>query len=183
MVTGGKTITWGKVISGKQTTYSIGTTINPNLPNELKSRLHVTVDHTAGEYDLSINDVRASDEGTYQCALSGTVDGVTTLTLIVISNKHTNKCELRKCWVDKKLNGIEGQNLIIRCSAVGGDPAPNVKLLISDSVVAVSKQSVQNTLSSVNRSHDGQNVQCMAGYEEIHYYPLNDTARIYLKCE
>lgn len=85
--------------------------------------------------------------------------------------------------LEKNLNGIEGRNLTIRCSAVGGDPAPDVKLLISESVVTVAKSSVQYTLSSVNRSYDGQNITCLAGYDEIPYYPLNDSARIYLKCE
>lgn len=83
--------------------------------------------------------------------------------------------------LDKKLNGIEGRDLVIRCSAVGGDSAPDVKLLISKSVVTVAKQSVQYTLSSVNRSYDGQNVTCSAGFDEISY--LNNTSRIYLKCE
>lgn len=85
--------------------------------------------------------------------------------------------------LDKYLNGIEGHNLMIRCSAVGGDPAPDVKLLISESPVKTAKQSVQYTLSSVNRSYDGQNVTCLAGYEDISYYPFNDSARIFLKCE
>lgn len=85
--------------------------------------------------------------------------------------------------LDKYLDGIEGHNLMIRCSAEGGDPAPNVKLLISESFVKTAKKSVQYTLSSVIRSYDGQNVTCLAGYEEIFYYPLNDSARIFLKCE
>ncbi|VDI65477.1 Hypothetical predicted protein [Mytilus galloprovincialis] len=156
-----------------------GLNINPSLPSDLKSRLTVTGDHAAGEYHLSISDVRESDAGTYTCILYGTV-GVTTLQLNVITNIPTS-VSLENVGLDKKLNGKEGQNLIIRCSAVGGNPVPDVKLLISESVVAVSKQSVQYTLSYVNRSHDGQNIQCMAGYEEMHYYPLNDTARIYLK--
>ncbi|XP_076109449.1 uncharacterized protein LOC143078475 [Mytilus galloprovincialis] len=98
-----------------------------------------------------------------------------------ICSNIPSSVSLKNVGLDKKLNGIEGQNLIIRCSVVGGDPAPDVKLLISQSVVTVAKYSVQYTLSSVIRSYDGQNVQCLAGYEEIHYYPLNDSARIYLK--
>lgn len=85
MATGGKVITWVKTISGTSTTYSMGTTINPNLPLDLTSRLHITGNQTVGQYDLSIDDVRKSDEGTYQCVLSGTSDGATTLILTVIS--------------------------------------------------------------------------------------------------
>lgn len=85
--------------------------------------------------------------------------------------------------LDNELNCTEGRNLMIRCSAVGGDPAPDVKLLISEYVVTVAKQSVQFILSSVNRSYDGQHVTCLAGYEDIFYYPLKESARIYLKCE
>ncbi|OPL32759.1 low titin quality protein, partial [Mytilus galloprovincialis] len=50
--------------------------------------------------------------------------------------------------LDKYLNGIEGHNLMIRCSAVGGDPAPDVKLLISESPVKTAKQSVHKAISS-----------------------------------
>lgn len=80
--------------------------------------------------------------------------------------------------LDKKINGIEGRDLVIRCSAVDGDSAPDVKLLISKSVVTVAKSSAQFTLSSVNRSYDDQNITCLSGFDEISNYPLNDSARI-----
>lgn len=100
-----------------------------------------------------------------------------------VSADTPSNVSIERVGLDKKINGIEGRNLIIKCSAVGGDPAPDVKLLISESVVKVAKQSVQYTLSSVKRSNDGQNVTCLAGYEEISFYPLNDSAIFYLKCE
>ncbi|XP_063442099.1 cell adhesion molecule 2-like [Mytilus trossulus] len=145
----------------------------------MKSRLAVTGDHTAGYYHLSITDVRKSDEGSYVCQLSGTA-GSTTQQLTVITNLPSGVL-IGNVGLDKKLIGTEGENLIIRCFAVGGVPAPDVKLLISESVIKVAKSSVQFTLSSVHRSYDGQNITCLAGYEEIPNYPFNESARIYLK--
>ncbi|XP_076109450.1 nephrin-like [Mytilus galloprovincialis] len=153
----GKRILWSKK-TNPAIQYTDGTNINPNLPSDLTTRLSVTGDHTAGDYHLSISDVRESDEGTYECYLSGTAGSVTTLQLTVITNIPSS-VSLENVGLDKQLNGIEGQNLIIRCSVVGGDPAPDVKLLISQSVVTVAKYSVQYTLSSVIRSYDDQNVQ------------------------
>ncbi|XP_076109530.1 titin-like [Mytilus galloprovincialis] len=86
--TADRTIDWNKQINGKTTGYTIGTVINLNLPLDLKSRLTVTGDHTAGDYHLSISDVRKSDEGNYECALSGT-SSVSRLQLTVISVPDT----------------------------------------------------------------------------------------------
>lgn len=104
------------------------------------------------------------------------------LFITYVSVNIPTSVSINNAGVDKNLNDTQGQNLVIKCSAVGGDPQPDVKLLTSGSAVKLAKQSVQYTLSSVNRSYDGQNVTCLAGYEEILYYPLNDSARIYLKC-
>lgn len=79
-----KPIFWNKHTNDYLIKYTIGTTINPNLAVELRSRLAVTGDHTAGNYHLSISDVRKSDEGIYDCALSGT-SSVSRLQLTVIS--------------------------------------------------------------------------------------------------
>ncbi|CAG2184919.1 TTN [Mytilus edulis] len=92
--TADQTIDWNKQRNGRTTRYTIGTVINPNLPLELKSRLTVTGDHTAGDYHLSISDVRKSDEGNYECALFGT-SSVSSyrlqLTVINIYNLVINK--------------------------------------------------------------------------------------------
>ncbi|XP_063442108.1 cell adhesion molecule 2-like [Mytilus trossulus] len=160
--------------------YVGGTNINPNLPSDLKNRLAVTGDQSKGEYHLSISDVRKSDEGTYECSLSSTVGAVTTIKLTVITNLPSS-LSMENVGVDKILNGIEGNNLVITCHANGGEPKPDVKLLIPDSVVKIAKETVQYALEPVNRFYDGKNVTCLAGYEEISYYPLNDSAKIYLK--
>lgn len=80
---------------------------------------------------------------------------------------------------DNKLPGIEGQDMNIKCTAVGGQPAPDVKLVILGSSF-IGKQSVQHTFK-LHRSIDGSTVSCQAGYEEISYFPFNTTAYMYLK--
>lgn len=100
-----------------------------------------------------------------------------------VSANIPTSVRIENVGLDKKLNGTEGQNLIIRCSAVGGDPPPDVNLKISESTGSVAKQYVQLTLIPLQRFHDGQIVGCLAGYGEMSYYPLNDSARIYLKCK
>lgn len=83
---------------------------------------------------------------------------------------------------DNSLHGTEGQTIHIECMAIGGEPQPDVKLLITGKVISAGKQSVQHTISAV-RSHDGQTIICKAGYESISNFPLNDSANIYLNCK
>lgn len=53
-------------------TYSINSRINPSFPSDLQQRLNITGNQTDGEYHLSISDIRESDEGSYECSVSGT---------------------------------------------------------------------------------------------------------------
>ncbi|CAC5405059.1 unnamed protein product [Mytilus coruscus] len=85
--------------------------------------------------------------------------------------------------IDSKLLGTEGQLLVIRCTAIGGQPAPDVNIIFAGSVITTGKQSVQHTLSTVTRSYDRQTVTCQAGYKEIAYYPLTNSVLIYLNCK
>ncbi|XP_076109532.1 neural cell adhesion molecule 1-like [Mytilus galloprovincialis] len=83
----GKRILWSRK-TNPAIQYIDGTNINPDLPAELKFRLTVTGDHTAGYYHLSISDVRESDGGPYECFVSGTSGSVTTLQLTIITLKE-----------------------------------------------------------------------------------------------
>ncbi|XP_071133273.1 protein turtle-like [Mytilus edulis] len=172
----GQRIAWS-YISTTALRYSENSLINPNFPTDLKERLNITGNHTIGEYHLNISDIRESDEGTYECLLSGSAEIYREqLTVIVepVSVKMDN------VLLDDKLQGTEGLDLIITCRAVGGKPAPDVKLLIAGSTVASGIQSLQHTLPSINRSNDRKTIVCYAGYEEISHYALSDSVNLYL---
>ncbi|CAG2197911.1 unnamed protein product [Mytilus edulis] len=80
---------------------------------------------------------------------------------------------------DNKIPGIEGKDMPIKCTAVGGHPPPDIKLVILGSTYT-SKQSAQRTFKP-NSSMDCSTVTCQAGYTDISYFPLNTTAYIHLK--
>lgn len=83
---------------------------------------------------------------------------------------------------DNSIRGMEGNSILIQCTAIGGERRPDVKLYIAETNVGNGKQSVQHTMI-FDRSHDGQIVKCIAGYEEFSHYLLNDSARMYLSCK
>ncbi|CAG2206462.1 unnamed protein product [Mytilus edulis] len=71
--------------------------------------------------------------------------------------------------------------MTIKCTAVGGQPEPDVKLVILGSTYT-GKQSAQHKFKPVS-GNDGSNVICQAGYEEFEHYPLTTSANIHLKYE
>ena len=66
------------------------------------------------------------------------------------------------------------------CKAVGGTPAPNVILIIDGQTVANQTQSVQHTLTTINRSYDRKTVICQASNPVYSQNSLTDSAVIYL---
>lgn len=78
-------IVWMKRDGNSFKTYASATFVDKNLDADLRSRLQVTGDQTAGEYHLNISNVRKSDEGTYRCLLSGTSGEGSSQQLTVIS--------------------------------------------------------------------------------------------------
>ena len=65
-------ITWRGPYKGN-TTYAETTNINTNLPEDLHSRVFITIDDVTNEHQsinqsLRIVDVRISDQGTYTCS-------------------------------------------------------------------------------------------------------------------
>ncbi|XP_071172182.1 neural cell adhesion molecule 1-like [Mytilus edulis] len=158
-------------------TYASATMIDQGLDADLRSRLQVTGDQAAGEYHLNISNVRQSDEGTYRCLLSGTAGEGSTQQLTVIIGPTT--VSLDNLTPDNRIPGIEGQYMTITCTAVGGNPAPDIKLVILGSTYT-GKQSTQYTFLP-NSSMEGSTVTCQTGYTDINYYPLNVSAHIHLK--
>jgi len=65
---------------------------------------------------------------------------------------------------ENRLLGTKDQDLTVSCKAVGGKPAPNVVLIIDGQTVANQTQSVQHTLTTINRSYDRKTVTCQAIY-------------------
>ena len=82
-----------------------------------------------------------------------------------------------------KLLGTEGQDLTVSCKAVGGTPAPNIALIIDGQTLASQTQSVQYTLTSINRSYDRKTVTCLASHADYSQNSLTDLAVIYLNCK
>ncbi|CAC5403968.1 unnamed protein product [Mytilus coruscus] len=80
---------------------------------------------------------------------------------------------------DNNVPGIEGQDMTLKCTAVGGQPAPDVNLVILG-LNYTGKQSAHHTFNP-QRHNDGSTVTCQAGYKEIKHYPLNTTTYIHLK--
>ncbi|CAG2242113.1 unnamed protein product [Mytilus edulis] len=144
------------------------------LSPEVYNRLSVSGNHAAGEYHLNIADVRKSDEGKYECSVS-TNNRMIMLTVII----GPTAVSLDNVTQDNKIPGIEGKDMPIKCTAVGGHPPPDIKLVILGSTYT-GKQSAQRTFKP-NSSMDGSTVTCLAGYTDISYFPLNTTAYIYLK--
>jgi hypothetical protein len=81
------------------------------------------------------------------------------------------------------LFGTEGQDLIVSCKAVGGRPTPNVVLIIDEQTVANRTESVQHTLTTINRSYDHKIVTCHASNPAYSQNSLTDSAVINLNCK
>ena len=82
-----------------------------------------------------------------------------------------------------RLLGTEGQDLTLLCKAVGGNPAPDVILIIDGQTLANKTQSVQYRLTAINRSYDRTTVKCQASNPDYSQNPMTDSAVIYLKCK
>ncbi|XP_076109531.1 nephrin-like [Mytilus galloprovincialis] len=123
-----------------------------------------------------MSDIRQSDQATYVCSISKTTK-VHSQQLIVIVGPSALIIE--NVTPDNKIHGIERQDMTIKCTAVGGQPPPDTKLIILGSTY-IGKQSAMFTFKPI-RSNDGANVTCQAGYEGIKSYSLTTSANIHLK--
>ena len=82
-----------------------------------------------------------------------------------------------------RLLGTEGQDLTVSCKAVGGKPVPNVALIIDGQTVANQTQSVQHTLTAINRSDDRKTVTCQASNAAYSQNSMTDSSVIYINCK
>lgn len=80
---------------------------------------------------------------------------------------------------DNIILGIEGQDMTIKCIAVGGQPVPDIMLVVLGTTYT-GTQSRQHIFRPQS-SDDGSTVSCKAGYHEINNYPLSTTAFIHIK--
>jgi hypothetical protein len=71
----------------------------------------------------------------------------------------------------------------LSCKAVGGKPVPNVVLIIDGQTVANQTQSVQHTLTAINRSYDHKAVTCQASHADYSQNTMTDSAMIHLNCK
>ena len=69
------------------------------------------------------------------------------------------------------------------CNSEGGKPAPYVVLIIDGQTVANQTQSVQHTLSTINRSYDHKIVACQTSNPAYSQNPMTVSAVIYLNCK
>ncbi|XP_071132689.1 uncharacterized protein [Mytilus edulis] len=160
--------------------YSINSQISPHLQSQLHRIINITGNHTIGEYHLGIYmiyELKESDAGIYECDITGTVSVYRQQLTVIVDPSSVN---IDNVLQDEKLQGTEGQDLIITCRAVGGQPQPDLKLLISGSIVATGKQSLQFTLLKISRLYDRKTILCYAGNEEISHYQTVDSAKLYL---
>lgn len=71
----GKSLSWHRIAESSEIGYSINDRLNTQyLSPDIYERLTVNGNHTAGEYNLNISNIRESDQGTYECSISGTAD-------------------------------------------------------------------------------------------------------------
>ena len=61
---------------------------------------------------------------------------------------------------EQRLLGIQEQDLVVSCTAIGGIPAPNVALIIEGKYIPSQAQSVQYTFKFIIRSYDQKTVTC-----------------------
>ncbi|CAC5394843.1 GPA33 [Mytilus coruscus] len=144
-------------------------TLSPDIYN----RLSVSGNHSAGEYHLTIADIRKSDEGKYECSVSMNFESMQ-LTVIV----GPTAVSLDNMTPDNKIPGIEGQDMTIKCTAVGGQPPPDVNLEILG-FTYTGTQLAQYTFKPY-RDNDDLNVTCKTGYSVIDFFPLTTAAHIHL---
>ena len=84
---------------------------------------------------------------------------------------------------DSRLLGTESQDLSVSCKAEGGTPSPNVVLIIDGQTLASQTQTVQYTLTTINRSYDRKTVTCQANHADYSQNLMTVSAVIYLNCK
>lgn len=78
-----------------------------------------------------------------------------------------------------RLIGTEGQDLLIECTADGGQPAPALSLVVLGTSVQTGVQELRYILRNIPRIYDTTNVSCEANSDALDI-PMTATTIIYL---
>ncbi|CAC5359018.1 unnamed protein product [Mytilus coruscus] len=147
--------------------------INPNLPNETRNRLNVV-----NNYDLRISNLQTEDEGKYECSTNN--GGVLRIHYVNLSLlKQPTQLAFQNVSTVNRLIGSEGQDLLMECIAVGGQPAPTLSLVVLGTSVQTGVQELRYILRNIPRIYDTTNVSCVANSDALDI-PMTTTALIYL---
>ncbi|XP_060085334.1 nephrin-like, partial [Ylistrum balloti] len=119
--------------------YTIGTQINPNLADSIKTRLAVT--NQSGIYSLQISNVQLSDVREYRCSI-GLSDTFYHLLLYIPPGfpKIENTVSVDG---QNRTVGTENGSMTLTCNAFGGTPASNVSWIKDGVILVTSANTVQ----------------------------------------
>ncbi|XP_071176510.1 kin of IRRE-like protein 3 [Mytilus edulis] len=81
--------------------------------------------------------------------------------------------------MDNKLEGTEGTDLLIRCTAEGGKPPPDVKVTILDGTGSNGIKEVNYTIPTISRDYHRRTIVCKATSNAFNI-SMTATAHIYL---
>lgn len=84
--------------------------------------------------------------------------------------------------MDNKLEGTEGTDLLIRCTAEGGKPPPDVKVTILDGTGSNGIKEVNYTIPTISRDYHRRTIVCKATSNAFNI-SMTATAHIYLNCK
>ncbi|CAG2192472.1 unnamed protein product [Mytilus edulis] len=153
--------------------YTSDLKINPYLPNDTRNRLTVV-----NNYDLRITNLQTEDEGKYTCS-TNYMGSLRIHTVNFALLKQPTLLAFRNASIVNKLIGTEGQDLLIECIAVGGQPAPALSLVVLGTTVQTGAQELRYILRNIPRIYDTTNVSCEANSDALDI-PMTTTALIYL---
>ena len=145
-----------------------------------KSKYNVSTNPSTGLYHrLHVLNVEVSDLKKYRCqaALNGVIQNFYLQLILIVSPSNLT---IENVKPENKLFGTEDQDLIVSCKAEGGKPAPNVILIIDGQALASQTQTVQYTLTTINRSYDRKKVTCQASHADYSQNAMTVSAVIYL---
>ncbi|XP_071479122.1 uncharacterized protein [Diadema antillarum] len=146
---------------------SIDSTLVETLDAEFSERFSVIGNHTQGEFNLQINDVKRSDEGEFRCSYisrsGGAFSGVATLTVLIPPSAGFPRCQvLAETPQNSKSTFWPGDVATLRCESAGGDPAANLTWFRSNWTVTASTKHTNVYKRILTRGDNGVTFVCEA---------------------
>ncbi|VDI47471.1 Hypothetical predicted protein [Mytilus galloprovincialis] len=129
-------------------------------------------------YDLRISNLQTEDEGKYECSTNYKGLLLIHIVNLFLLNQPTQLAFQNSSTVNR-LIGTEGQDLLIECTADGGQPAPTLSLLVLGTIVQTGVQELRYILQNIPRIYDTTNVSCEANSDALDI-PMTTTTLIYL---